>query len=153
MEAIYVLECIAPLPLHVDRFLPPTPVRVCLDQRGGDAGNSVSREMLSRCLRRGDAGALFELPGWREAVLPALIERAWEMATARVPDLIARARMEMAAKLDHEITRLQALRQVNRSVRLEEIELLTEQKRAMIGHLNGARLRLDAIRLIRRGTS
>src|SRR5262252_3400449 len=28
MEAAYDLECVAPLHLHIDRFLPPTPIRV-----------------------------------------------------------------------------------------------------------------------------
>ena len=31
LEALYLLECVAPLQLHVDRFLPPTPIRVKLD--------------------------------------------------------------------------------------------------------------------------
>jgi ATP-dependent helicase HepA len=28
VDAVYLLECVAPLHLHVDRFLPPTPIRV-----------------------------------------------------------------------------------------------------------------------------
>jgi ATP-dependent helicase HepA len=28
LEAVYVLECVAPLTLHIDRFLPPTPLHV-----------------------------------------------------------------------------------------------------------------------------
>jgi ATP-dependent helicase HepA len=31
LEAVYLLECVAPLQLHVDRFLPPTPIRVKVD--------------------------------------------------------------------------------------------------------------------------
>lgn len=31
LEALYLLECVAPLQLHVDRFLPPTPIRVKLE--------------------------------------------------------------------------------------------------------------------------
>jgi ATP-dependent helicase HepA len=41
LEAAYVLECIAPIHLHVDRFLPPTPVLVVVE------GN-VAEEMLER---------------------------------------------------------------------------------------------------------
>ena len=57
----------------------------------------------------------------------------------------------MTQQLGHEITRLQELRKVNRSVRPEEIEALREQQDALARHLAGARLRLDAIRLIQRG--
>jgi len=28
LDAVYLLECVAPLHLHIDRFLPPTPIRV-----------------------------------------------------------------------------------------------------------------------------
>jgi ATP-dependent helicase HepA len=31
LEAVYVLECVAPQQLQVDRFLPPTPIRVVVD--------------------------------------------------------------------------------------------------------------------------
>ena len=31
LEAIYLLECIAPPHLHIDRFLPPTPIRVVVE--------------------------------------------------------------------------------------------------------------------------
>ena len=58
----------------------------------------------------------------------------------------------MTAQLEHEIARLKELQKVNRSVRTEEIELLVEQQRALDEHLIGARLRLDAIRLIQRGS-
>jgi ATP-dependent helicase HepA len=47
LEAIYLLECIAPPQLHVDRFLPPTPLRVLVDHRGQDVGASISMDMLT----------------------------------------------------------------------------------------------------------
>ena len=53
----------------------------------------------------------------------------------------------MMDALNQEITRLEALRSVNPSVRAEEIELLKEQKRLLDVHLRGARLRLDAIKV------
>ena len=57
----------------------------------------------------------------------------------------------MATQLDREIERLEHLRRVNASVRAEEIDLLRTQKIELDRHLAAARLRLDAIRLIRRG--
>jgi ATP-dependent helicase HepA len=100
-EAIYVLECIAPSHLHIDRFLPPTPIRVSSEDE----------------------------------------------ARARVPAIIEEARREMNKQLSYEIERLVELRKINPSVRLEEIELLQEQKKSLDEHLVGARLRLDALRV------
>ncbi len=151
VEAIYVLECIAPPPLHVDRFLPPTPLRVLVDHRGNDLGQSFSPETLARNLKNGDAFALLDQPELRATLLPDLIAKAGAIASRQVPGIIAQARTEMTAQLELEIARLQELQKVNRSVRAEEIELLIGQKRALDQHLSSARLRLDAIRLLQRG--
>ncbi len=151
MEAIYLLECIAPPQLHVDRFLPPTPLRVLVDHRGNDSGATVTTELLRRHLRSGDAFALLDQKELRDELLPALIEKAQAIASSRIPILVAQARKEMATQLDHEISRLKELQKVNRSVRAEEIELLVRQQGALDQHLANARLRLDSIRLIQRG--
>jgi ATP-dependent helicase HepA len=151
LETIYLLECIAPPALHVDRFLPPTPLRVLVDHRGNDAGNSIPAEQLTRQLKNGEGYALLEQPELREELLPDLIEKAEAIAGSRMPEIIAQARKEMAAQLDHEVARLKELQKVNRSVRAEEISALVQQQQALDQHLRSARLRLDAIRLIQRG--
>ncbi len=38
LEALFVLECVAPTRLHMDRFLPPVPLRVLVDQHGREVG-------------------------------------------------------------------------------------------------------------------
>ena len=151
LEAIYLLECIAPPPLHVDRFLPPTPLRVLVDHRGNDTGATVTSELLKRHLKNGDAFALLDQPELREEMLPALLAQAQTIAKGQIPGIVAQARREMATQLDHEISRLKELQKVNRSVRAEEIELLAQQRSALDQHLAAARLRLDSIRLIQRG--
>lgn len=151
VETIYLLECIAPPPLHVDRFLPPTPLRVLVDHRGNDAGSTITPETLARILKNGNAYALLDQPELREELLPGLIEKAQTIASHQVPGIVAQARKAMTAQLEHEIGRLQELQKVNRSVRAEEIDLLVQQQRALDQHLRAARLRLDAIRLIQRG--
>jgi ATP-dependent helicase HepA len=151
LEAVYLLECIAPPPLHVDRFLPPTPLRVLVDHRGNDSRKTVTPEMLQRCLKPGDPFALLDQPEIREDLLPVLLAKAQSIATGQIPGIVAQARKEMAAQLDHEILRLKELQKVNRSVRTEEIDLLLQQRSALDQHLAAARLRLDSIRLIQRG--
>ncbi len=151
LEAIYLLECIAPPPLHVDRFLPPTPLRVLVDHRGTDTGSSVNLDLLKRQLKSGDAYVLLDQPEFREDLLPVLLAKSRDIATSQGSKLSSQARKEMSSQLDHEIGRLQELRRVNRSVRAEEIDLLVQQKQALDEHLKNARLRLDSIRLIQRG--
>ena len=151
LEAVFLLECVAPSALHADRFLPPTPLRVLVDQAGNDASAVVDRETLARQLRPGDPYPHVGRREIREELLPSLLEKAEDIVQRHVPTFIAQARKEMASQLDAELVRLKELERVNPSVRPEEIEHLTEQKRALDQHLGAARVRLEAIRLIQRG--
>jgi ATP-dependent helicase HepA len=114
-------------------------------------GTSVTPEVLAHHLKKGDAYALLNRPEFREELFPSLVEKAQDIARCQIPVIVAQARKDMTAQLEHEIGRLKELQKVNRSVRSEEIQLLAEQQRALDEHLIGAHLRLDAIRLIQRG--
>ena len=151
LEAIYMLECVAPPALHLDRFLPPTPIRVMVDHKGRDAMETLPYLALSRLLKPGEGQAWMERPEIREALLPRLIQKAQSQANRKVGGLVAKARLEMNTRLEKEAARLRELQQVNRSVRDEEIELIEQQQQALDAHLGGARLRLEALRLIHRG--
>ena len=145
LETVYVLECIAPPQLHADRFLPPTPIRVLVDHQGRSVSLAVGP------LKRASDHSLLERPEVREDLLPVILEHSQAAAAKKVPEIVRAARNEMITQLNHEIERLQALRQVNRSVREEEIQLLVDQRDSLNEHFDKARIRLDAIRLIQRG--
>jgi ATP-dependent helicase HepA len=151
LEAIYLLECIAPPHLHLDRFLPPTPIRVLVDHRGQEMGGAFPQDALGRLLKAGEGHALVQRPELRERLLPRLLEEAERVAQEKVAARIAEAQGNLHAQLGQEIRRLRELRKVNRSVREEEIRWLTDQQGTMDQHIRGARLRLDALRFIHRG--
>ncbi|HEX4997390.1 MAG TPA: RNA polymerase-associated protein RapA [Terriglobia bacterium] len=151
VEAIYVLEAVAPPQFHVDRFLPPTPIRVIVDQKGNDVAAALPTETLIRKLKHGDGRDLVDEPTLRDELLPRLLARTLEIAQAAAPAIVERAREEMVTRLEHEVHRLRELRKINPSVRPAEIELVETERRNLDARLAGARLRLDAIRLIQRG--
>ncbi len=153
VEAVYLLECVAPSRLHADRFLPPTPLRVIVDDRGNDVGKSITPQSLSNCLKNGEAYGLLNQSALRETLLPQLIEKARGIAMLTASGITRMARLEMTTQLGQETERLKELRKVNRSVRAEEVEILQEQQIELDHHLANARLRLDSIRLIHRGPS
>src|SRR5262249_23053385 len=128
-----------------------TPVRVVVNEAHVDVGDEVTSELLSKVLEQSDGPAVFDEPGFREQTLPDLIQVAQHTAAGKATEIIERSRKDMTSQLQHEISRLRQLQQVNRAVRPEEIELLIEQHRALDEHLLASRLRLDALRLIRRG--
>jgi len=151
LEALFVLECLAPPVLQVDRFLPPTPLRILVDALGRDGSALIPAEPLSRRLKPGEGQALVARPEVREKVLPKLIQRAEFLAKAQVPALLQAAQEAMRGQLEPELARLRHLRRRNPSIREEEIRALEAQCEALAQHLGAASLRLDAVRLIRRG--
>jgi ATP-dependent helicase HepA len=126
-------------------------VRVLVDHQGNDVGNSISSALLARHLKNPEDLWMLDEAEIREELVPSMLQIASGIAGARSETVVAHARKEMATQLEHEISRLKKLQKVNRSVRQEEIELLVQQYAALDQHLTGARLRLDAMRLIQRG--
>jgi ATP-dependent helicase HepA len=148
LEAVYVLESVAPPQLHVDRFLPPTPLWIIVDHHGKDSRKTVAREALAGALEADEPQELLDEAKFREDLLPRMLKGSQDIADREAATIVAAARTEMSARLSEEITRLQELRQMNKSVRQEEIELLVKQQKDLDDHIAAARLRLDAFRLI-----
>ncbi len=152
LEAIYLLECPAPPQLHLDRFLPPTPLRVLVDARGDDLGRELPRALYQRQLRPGDGQAFLDHPELREDRIPRMLRQAAAHAQRRVQGLLVRAQQAMALQLGGELQRLRSLARRNPGVRPEEVQALEDHRRDLAQALGQARLRLDALRLIQRGS-
>ena len=143
-------ECLAPSALHVDRFLPPTPLRAAVDHRGTDATALLAEQTVQDAPPR-FGQALFARADLRERILPRMLDRATHLAESRRPAIIDAARRQMRSVLSQETTRLLDLQKVNRLVTDQEIAALRDQQDALDVHLSAARLRIDAVRLIHRG--
>jgi ATP-dependent helicase HepA len=143
LQAIYVLETIAPPALNADRFLPPTPVSITVDH----AGLPVDETVTPR-LKDGEPWKLLEHEGIRTQMIPAMIEATRALAEKAAESTIADARQTMRETLGTDYQRLEYLKEINDNIRDEE---LVHARRAMTKldrKLSEARLRLDAIRII-----
>ena len=151
LETIHVLECVAPRSLHTDRFLPPTPLRAVFDHTGRDVTGKVPPSLLRGRLERTDS-AMVQMQSIREDIVPRLLGLAERRAGESAKTVVDAALRDARLRLDAEIHRLRELREVNPAVRPEEIDLLATQRNDLEEAIGGARVRLDAIRLIRRGS-
>ena len=77
-----------------------------------------------------------------------MLDAARRLAATQADAGIAQALAEAEALLGEEITRLEALARVNPAVHPEEIAALVDEQNALRGALPGARLRLDALRVV-----
>jgi len=146
LETFFVLEVLAPARLHADRFLPPTPVRVLVNHK------NESLEIDLPDLAKGSPYKLLDHPKLGREVIPAMLKAAEQFAEAEAQAITARASTAMTQQLQSEIDRLKSLRTVNDHVRLEEIELTQTQLAELTEALANARIRLDAVRLIWKGS-
>jgi ATP-dependent helicase HepA len=146
LEAVFVLECVAERRLHAARFLPPTPLRCVVDTRLQPREFAPSARALQRAADRP-----VDLLKYRKilaTLLPPMLKRAAQEATALAQERIALARAEAETLLGREIARLDALARVNPAVRPEEVQALRDELDALRIALPAARPRLDALRLV-----
>ena len=146
LETHFVLESVAPPRLHADRFLAPTPIRVCVDQRGAEADADSwphTDDFVDGSVR------------WvvqKQALLAPLLAKmhtACEtFAEERAARLRSVARAAMRTRLDAELDRLTALAAVNDAIRPEERVALENQRDGLAEAIDGARLRPEAVRLV-----
>jgi ATP-dependent helicase HepA len=148
IEAIYVLESVAPPRLHVDRFLPPTPVRVLVNLSGEDCSAQFGHEFINKYCGDEEAFRLKQDPALLQALVPEMLRKAREHARGHKSTLLQAAMKQAHEQLDGEATRLKELQKVNPNVRQEEIRIAENVIADVTRHIAKAHLRLDAVRLI-----
>ena len=146
LETFSVVECVAPAQLHVDRFLPVTPIRVQVDHSGADQTSSPS--LTADTLRVGNLHKLLEQEKFRREMIPMMLEKCRAIASGQMEGIVTAALAESDAHLGQEIDRLVALGEINDHVSEQEIEALRKQRDALRQSISKSRLRLDSLRII-----
>jgi ATP-dependent helicase HepA len=142
LEAVHVLEVVAPAELHVSRFLPATPLRIVLDNRLAEPALPFGKLLngpLSKVLGKTDL--CYKL-------MPKMIEAAAELAQQRAMQIVAASLAAMEVSVGGELARLRDLQAVNPNVTEKEIEAAQNHFYDLRDHLADARVRLDSVRLI-----
>ncbi len=148
VELIYVVEAQAPKHLQLTRFLPPTPVRMLVDNKGTNLASKVEFESFNRQLNAVNRHTGSKLVNAVQQDVHEILQLAEEEAAAEARKLIDVARQEANDKLSAELSRLEALSAVNPNIRQDEIEALESNREQVLSALNDAGWRLDALRLI-----
>jgi ATP-dependent helicase HepA len=143
LQAIYVLETVAPPTLNADRFLPPTPITILVDH----AGEAVHRTVGPR-LDDTDPWRLLDHETVRQQLIPDMLAATRPMAEAAAEAVRAAAGQRMLETLGSELKRLEYLQRVNDNIRAEEIDHARDAIALLDDTLGAARLRLDGIRMI-----
>ena len=142
VEAVHVLEVVAPAELHAGRFLPATPVCVVVDNRLSEPIAPLGP------LQNGPIQKILGKTELCYKLLPRMIECTENIARQRAMQIIAAALTAMEEEVGGEVARLRDLQAVNPNVTEKEIEAAQNLYYDLRDHLADARLRLDSVRLI-----
>ena len=138
----------APRGLRLGRFLPPTAIRVLLDETGSNLSDKVSFGGLAKNLKPVKKAVARDLIKQNHATLRKLMSDAEQEAERELPTIVEQAQQQMREQLSAELARLEALASHNPAVREEELEALRQERAALDGAIETTRLRLDSVRVI-----
>lgn len=148
LELIYVAECPAPPDLQLDRFLPPTTLRLLIDVQGQERSAEFPYETLrGTCLTRNRKLAKAVIKS-QVARLQTMLQRGEQLAQQATTALEQQARDHVQRILAEEMSRLQELSARNAGVRPEELEHLDSRRELLDRLLTRMHLRLDAARVV-----
>ena len=145
LQVTYLVECIAPRKLHVDRYLPITPITLWLDHNG----QVIPAPDLS-------AGKVNQTPDSDQILgnsgIKRLIKRMVKSAERKmfelIQDIAEEAGIAVEQELQSEISRLQNLARLNPAVDQTEIKNLQSHQVAIEEALTESRYRLDSLHLV-----
>ena len=149
LEAVFILECILPLGSGVNRYLPPTPIRILLDHKGRNL--SDDEEFAALELEPGEAHRLMDKAPVRDKLLPQMLELSLNAAEKCAAPLRLVALSRVKDYFEPEISRLKQLKQVNPNIRDEEILFLEQSYALLQVEIPKANIRQDALRVIWKG--
>ena len=148
VELIYMIESQSPKGLQLNRFLPPTPVRLLLDSKGNDLAGQVNFDTLQNKLKPLSKDIANKMVKMARPNIEQLIkigdQKMTEIAQAKIQEASRLADQTLSAELN----RLIALKAVNKNIRQAEINVLEKQRVLSLEELSKASWRLDSLRVI-----
>ncbi|KEA53221.1 ATP-dependent helicase [Mangrovibacter sp. MFB070] len=148
VEMVYVVEAKAPKQLQLQRFLPPTPVRMLLDKNGTNLAAQVEFESFNRQLSAVNRHTSSKLINAVQQDVHEILQHGEEQVGKAAQALIDAARKEADEKLSAELSRLEALKAINPNIRDDELSAIEDNRQQVLESLSEASWRLDALRLI-----
>ncbi len=148
VEGLYVLETASSQDLQTSRYLPSTTLRVLVDARGNNFARQLAHEAINKAQSHVNAETAKKIIRAHAQDIRDLLSTADDIAQQQAPEILQAAHAQSNETLQREISRLEALQQVNPNVRDDEIAFFESQRQALSSMLDATNIRLDALRLL-----
>lgn len=148
LEVLYTVNCVAPRNLQVERFLSLSPMRLLVDARGKDLAELVPHERLNQLVEKVKKNTALAIIKQVRGDVERKMEQASAHAQQQLQAVLNAAEQRMREDLGAELERLRALRQLNGSIREDEINFLQQRIDQSAAHIQQASLQLQGLRLV-----
>lgn len=148
LEMLFVVQCIAPPHLQIDRFMPAQLIRLVMDKDNIDYSDDISFKQCKSLVPKIDPHTCQQIVAGHRDNLRKIITHAESQLSQNIPVLIDIAEKQIKEQLGEQISRLRSLQETNPNVRDDEIKQLTNEKDQLNEYIQHPQLRLDALRLI-----
>ena len=148
LECLFTLEAAPVEGLQTERYLPPTVIRILLDEKGADHNAKLAHEIINARRAQVDIDTANKIVRAKQKILKAMLARCEKMAQQQVKSVLEQSHQHSSETLLREVNRLKALSKVNPNVRASEITFFEDQLAALTKVLDSANLRLDALRVM-----
>lgn len=148
LELVFLVQAQAPKRSGIQRFLPPTPIRVLLDGRGNDLSSQVDFDSFNRQLSPVNRHVANKLVTSVQKQVHDLIDAGTPVVEAQLATIRDQALQEMHQQLGAELERMQALKEVNPNIREEELVAQQTQIEELDQLIKHAQYQLDSLRVI-----
>jgi ATP-dependent helicase HepA len=148
LDAVFVVECMAPPHLNAQRFMPPTPLRILVDHAMRDRSDVFTKIDLESKLVACTQSPIADDENADIAVLVAMQKAAMQFAEVRSRTVVEAAVADVLRTMGSEVDRLVALSKVNEAISAEDIKAAKDELQNMHDAIKNAAPRLDSVRLI-----
>lgn len=147
-EGYFVLSCLADKKLQIQKWFPPTPLRVALNSQMQDITQKIPKKFIDESvesLTQEKRAGLKDLP---KDFIKECIKKGKELSIPRAKQYKEKFKEDMLKFMNGEIERLEALRKVNPTVSETEILMLKFNRDKMSKAMDTAELSLDSLRIV-----
>jgi ATP-dependent helicase HepA len=148
LECLFIAECSAPAQLQIGRFLPATPIRILIDQNLQDQTAAIEHRSLIANRSSFDQQQIVEFINNQRQHITKMLSLAEQNAKIEMQKLVTEATKTMLESQTAEIKRLVRLKKINPSIKADEIEYLKDITLLAHESIQGAQLKLDAVRFV-----
>lgn len=148
LEVWYGINVIADKKLQLSRYLPMSPTRCLLDNKGTDYSQAISFDILNPLCKSLPKKTAIAIVNKTKSLASSLLEKTQMIVDKELVSIQQKAQKKIQVELGNELNRLKALQKKNKTIRNDEIEHIKETIEISQRLIEKAKFQIQAIRLI-----